>query len=101
MQFSTSSCRKIRANLQKNSTDISISTVSDRLSKEFGLKFYNPATKLQYISHLLRKKKTLSFTNKHLHWTVEKWETVILSDESTVQQIALRKKHVRRQNATD
>ena len=45
MQCSSSSCHKKRPNLPKNGTDISISIVSRRLSKEFGLKFYKPLCK--------------------------------------------------------
>ena len=82
--------RKIRTNLLKNGTDISIGTVSRRLSKEFGLKSYKPAVKPRLTSAM--KKKKLSFAIKHLHWTVEKWETVLFSDESTVQQFAVRKR---------
>ena len=72
MQSSVSSCRKIRANLLKNDTDISIGTVSSCLSKEFSLKSYKPAAKLRLIS--ATKKKRLSFPNKHLYWTVENEE---------------------------
>ena len=50
MRSSTSICRKIRADLLKNGTDISISTVSRCLSKEFGLKSYKPAAK--HVLHL-------------------------------------------------
>ena len=69
-QFPTSSCRKIRTDLLKNCTDISISTVSRHLSKEFGLNFYKPAAKPRLTSAM--KKKRLFFANKHLHRTVQK-----------------------------
>ena len=65
MRSSTSSCRKIRANLLKSDTDISINTVSRSLSNEFDLKFYKPAEKPRLASAM--KKKRLSFFNKHLH----------------------------------
>ena len=41
----TSSCKKVRANLLRKDTDVSISTVYRRLSKEFGLKSCKPAKK--------------------------------------------------------
>ena len=41
----TSSCKKIRANLLRKGTSVSVSTVSRRLSREFGLKSYKPAKK--------------------------------------------------------
>ncbi len=40
-----SSCKKIRAALRLKGTEISLSTVSRRLSKEFGLKSRKPARK--------------------------------------------------------
>ena len=82
MRSPTSSCREIRFNLLKNGTDISISTISRRLSKQFGLKSYKPAAKRRPPSAI--KKKRLSFAKKHIHCTVKKWETVLFSDKSTV-----------------
>ena len=94
MQSPLVSLIKVRANLLKNGTDIIISAVSHRLSKKFVLKYYKPAAKPRLTSAL--KKKKLSFANKYLHWTVEKWETVLFSDESTVEQFAVWKKHAQR-----
>ena len=65
--------------------------VSRHLSKKFSLKSYKPVAKL-YLTSM--KKKILSFANKHLHWTVEKWGTVLFFDESTVQQFVVWKKHI-------
>ena len=93
MQSLTSSC-KICANLIKNGTDISISTVLRCLSKKLSLKSYNPAAKPCLISAI--KKKRLSFANKCLHWNVKKWETVLFFDESLVKQFAVQKRHVQR-----
>ena len=55
MQFPTSSCREIRAKLLENGTKISISTVSRRLSKKSGLKFYKSAVEPRLTS--ARKQK--------------------------------------------
>ena len=72
MQSSICSCRKIRANLLKNGTDISIGAVSRRLSKEFSLKSHRLAPKPRLTTAM--KKKRLSFANKHLHPTAENKE---------------------------
>ena len=45
MRSPMSSCKKIQATLRLNGTEISLSTVSKRLSKEFGLKSRKPARK--------------------------------------------------------
>ena len=80
----TSSCCKIRANMLQNGIDgINIISVSRRLSKKFDLKSYNSGVKPRLTSAL--QKKRLSLANKHLYYTVEKWETVLFSDKSTVQ----------------
>ena len=92
MRFTTSSCRKIRVDLLKTRTDIS--TVLCHLSKEFGFKSYEPAAKSRLT--FVMKKKRLPFANEYLHWPVEKWRTVLFFEESTVQQFAVRKRHVRR-----
>ena len=67
MQFPTGYCRKLRVNLLKNGTGISISTVSRRLRKEFGLKCHKPAAKPCLTSTI---KKKLLFANIHLQWNV-------------------------------
>ena len=68
--------------------------VSHLLGKEFSLKSYNSAAKPRLTSAV--KKKKLSFSNKHFYWYVEKRETVLFFDESTFQQFAVRKRHVRK-----
>ena len=90
----TSSCKKVRANLFRKGTDVSISTVSRRLSKKFGLKSCKPAKKSKLTA--IMKKKRLAFAKKHLHWTADDWGKVLFSDESTFQQFVVRHKHVRR-----
>ena len=72
MRFLTIHCRKLGVNLLKNGTDISISTVSHDLSKEFGLKSYKPAANLRLTSAV--KKKRLLFANKHLYLNCGKME---------------------------
>ena len=42
------------------------------------------------------KKQKMEFAKKYLHWTVDGWGKVLLSDESTFQQFVARHKHVRR-----
>ena len=64
----TSSCKKVRANLLRKGTDVSISIVSRRLSKEFGLKSCKPAKKTKLTPIM---KKRLAFAKKHLHWTAD------------------------------
>ena len=90
----TSSCKKVRANLLRKGTDVSISSVSRRLSKEFELKSYKPAKKTKLTP--IMKKKRLEFAKKHLHWTADDWGKVLFSDELTFQQFVVRHKHVRR-----
>ena len=59
MQFCSSSFCKLHANLQKNGTDFSISTVLCCLSKEFGLKSYKPAAKQRLTSDMEKKRNYL------------------------------------------
>ena len=71
---------------------INIISVSRRLSKKFDLKSYNSGVKPRLTSAM--QKKRLSLANKHLYYIVEKWETVLFSDKSIVQQFLVRKRHV-------
>ena len=57
---STSSCKKTRSHLLLKGINVSISTISRRLSKEFVLKSYKPAKKPRLTSQM--KKKRLEFT---------------------------------------
>ena len=90
----TSSCKKIRSNLLENGVDISLSTVSRRLSKEFGLKSRKPAKKPKLTPRMMKKR--FEFARNHIHWTVDDWGKVLFSDESTFQQFVVCHKHVRR-----
>ena len=56
MRSTISTCCKIRVNLLKNGTKISISTVSRRLSKGFDLKSYKPAEKPRLTSAMKKKR---------------------------------------------
>ena len=80
----TASCKKIRSALLQKGTYIHRTTVSRRLVHDFKLKAHKPAKK----------------TAKHLafaaHWDDDRWDNVLFSDESTIQQFAQRKRHVRR-----
>ena len=82
------------ANLLRKGTDVSISTASRRLSREFGLKSCKPAKKPKLTP--MMKKKRLAFAKKHLYWTADYWGKVLFSDESTFQQFVVLHKHVRR-----
>ena len=90
----TSSCKKIRSNLLENGVDISLSTVSRRLSKEFGLISRKPAKKPKLTTRMMKKR--FEFARNHIHWTVDDWGKVLFSNESTFQQFVVRHKHVRR-----
>ena len=76
----TSFCKKIRFHLLLKGTNASINTISRRLSKEFDLKFYKPATKLRLTSQM--NKKRLEFAKKHIVRSKD-WKKVFFSDEST------------------
>ena len=43
-----------------------------------------------------QKKKRLFFVSQQFYWTVQKWESALISNKSTVQQFAVQKRHVRR-----
>ena len=42
------------------------------------------------------KAKRLAFAQKYAHWDEDRWDNVLFSDESTIQQFAQRKRHLRR-----
>ena len=65
----TSFCEKIKSNLFLKGTNVSISTISRQLSKEFGLKSYKPAKKPRLTSQM--KKKRLEFAKKHVDGSVQ------------------------------
>ena len=90
----SSSCKKIRSFLLSKGANVSISTISRRLSKEFLLKSYKPAKKPRLTSRM--KKKRLEFAKEHIDWSVRDWKKVLFSDESTFQQFTVRKNYVRR-----
>ena len=84
----------MRANFFKKGTDVSINTISRRISKEFGLKSGKPAKKSKLT--FLMKRKRLEFARNYLHWTFDDWGKVLFSVESTFRQFVVRHKHVRR-----
>ena len=88
----TSTCKKIKSYLLLKGANVSISTISCRLSKKFGLKSYKLAKKPQLISQM--KKKRLELAMKHIDWSVEDWTKVLLLDEFAFQQFTVRKNHV-------
>ena len=91
-QSPASLCKKIRSHLLLKGTNVSISTVSHQLSKEFGLKSYKPAKKTQLTSQM--KKKKLEFAKKYINWNIKDWKKVLFSEKSSLQQFTVRKNHV-------
>ena len=61
---------------------------------DFGLKSCKPAKKPRLTPTM--KLKRLAFAKKHVSWTVQQWEKVLFSDESTLQQFNSRKLFIRR-----
>lgn len=90
----SSSIKKIKAGLLEHGCRVSSTTVSRRLSSEFGLKSCKPAKKPRLTP--VMKTKRLEFARRHLHWTENDWARVLFSDESTLQQFNTRKRQVRR-----
>ena len=76
------SASKIRSVLLAKSADISPRTVSRRLVIDFGLKARKPAKKPRLSPAM--KAKRLGFARKHAKWTIQLWQQVFFSDESTV-----------------
>ena len=75
--------KKVRANLLRKRTDISVSTICRQLSKEFGLKSTKLAKKPELTPTM--KKKGMEFARKYLYWTGNDWDKVLFIDESTFQ----------------
>ena len=67
-QSSTSSCKSVRANLLRKGTNVSISTISRRLSTEFGLKSYKPVKKPRLTPTM--KKKRLEFARNKANFLI-------------------------------
>jgi len=89
-----SSASKIRSVLLAKGADISRRTVSRRLVMDFGLKAHKPAKKPRLTPAM--KAKRLGFAEKYAKWTIQQWQQVFFSDESTVQQFTTRMHYVRR-----
>ena len=90
----TASCKNIRSALLQKGTSIHRTTVSRRLVHDFKLKAHKPAKKTRLTNAM--KAKRLAFAQKYAHWDEDRWDNVLFSDESTIQQFAQRKRHVRR-----
>ena len=73
-------------------------TVSRRLSQEFVQKSCKPARKPRLTPAI--KAKRLAFAKKHQNWMTKEWGKFMFSDESTLQQFLVRKRHVRRPRGT-
>ena len=89
-----SSASKIRSVLLAKGADISWRTVSRRLAIGFGLKARKHAKKFRLTPAM--KAKRLDFAKKHAKWTIQCWQQVFFSDESTIQQLTTRKRYVHR-----
>ena len=88
VQFPMSSSSKIWSVLLAKGMDVSRRTVSQCLVDDFGLKTRKPAKKLAM------KVRHLGFVRKHAKWTIQQWQQVFCSDESTVQQFTTRHRYV-------
>ena len=89
-----SSATKIQSVLLAKGADISRRTVSRRLIIDFGLKVHKTAKKPRLTPAM--KAKRLGFAKKHAKWTIQQWQQVFFSVESTVQQFTTRKRYVHR-----
>lgn len=94
----TSSCKKIRSVLLQKGTDIHRSTVSRRLTTEFGLHSRKPARKPLLTKTM--KAKRLAFAKKYAQWNEHQWGKVLFTDESSIQQFAARNHNIRRPAGT-
>ena len=94
VRSSTSSMKKIMAELLHRGCRVSHMTVSRRLSEEFNMKSYEPAKKPRLTAAM--KDKRLQFANNYQHWTVEQWKKVLFFDETTFQQFVVPQRHVHR-----
>jgi len=92
------SAKKIRAELGETGSRISRRTISHHLTDEFGLKSWKPARKPRLTPAV--KLKRLQFAKKYKDWTSQQWSRVLFSNETTIQQFALRKRTVRRPPGT-
>ena len=93
-----SSINKVRAALVQRGVTVGRMTASRRLSREFGLKSYKPVGKPCLTPAM--KAKRLAFVKKHQDWMPAQWGKAMFSDESTLQQFVVRKRHVRRPRGT-
>lgn len=73
---------------------ISARTVRRRLHDDFKLPRRTPARK-PFLNKIQRKKR-VAFCRRHSAWTVQDWERVLFSDESTFSQFGVRVHGVRR-----
>ena len=90
----TTSTKKLQAALLRKGTRVTQMTISRRLSREFNLKLYKPARKPRLTP--VMKAKRLAFAKKHRDWSIQQSSKVLFSDESTLQQFVVRKRHVKR-----
>ena len=81
----TSSCKKMQGRLLQKECELSISTISRRLSKNFTQRVTSHPKKTKLTPAMIMMQ--LNFARSHQHWTVAKWNTVLFSDESTFQQL--------------
>jgi hypothetical protein len=69
-------------------------TICRRLQIKFGLHAYQPARKPRLSKAQIKKR--LQFCHQYKNWTVQQWQRVLWSDESTFQQFGQYPHHVRR-----
>ena len=95
----TSSIKKVQSALVAKGVKVSDLTVSRQLTYDFGSKSRKPAKKPLLTK--FGKAKHLAFAKAHEYWTTEHWSKILFSDESTIQQFAVRKQNVFGQKKTD
>ena len=85
--------RDIGVNLQESGVKVSRMTISRRL-KLMNLSAYKPARKPMLTKALTVKR--IHFANQYRHWTENKLQKVMWSDECSITQFGERVSHVRR-----
>ena len=85
---------EIKRELHLAGIKASASTLSRRLGQDLGLKSYRPAKKPKLTARMAKAR--LEFAKRYRHYSVEDWERVMWTDESTFEQFGTRVKHIRR-----
>lgn len=92
------SCRKLATELGKEGVQLDRKTVNNRLL-EVGLKAYRPRKKPRLTEKM--KATRYAWAKAHKNWTVDDWEQVMFSDESTIEILQDRVQTVRRRKGDE